>query len=112
MSFDIQGVGSAQGPARVGPARAVQAASTGRAEHLDEAVDVRTMPSSPPPEVLDAVRNAAGAYDRLRASGRQVQFGVDQTTGRLSVQLQDLQGNTMSSVTPSQVLAIADGETH
>ncbi len=109
--FDIQGLGSAQGPARVGPTRAVsQPAQTSEAGEVDDAVEITTMPSSPPPAVLSAVANAAGAYDRLQASGQQLHFGSDPTTGGLTIELQDLSGNPLASVAPSQVLAIADGD--
>jgi hypothetical protein len=59
---------------------------------------------------LAAIGTASDAYDRLRASGRQLQFASDPSSGRLSIQLQDLGGNPISQLTPSKVLSIADGE--
>ena len=113
MSFDIQGVGSPSSAAHVsaGTGGASPSLPTPGIEAADEAVEVHTMPLSPPPEVTDAISAAADAYDRLEASGRQIQFTTDPATGRVSAQLQDLDGNPLSSLTPSQVLSIADGNT-
>jgi hypothetical protein len=68
------------------------------------------MPLAPPSEVMEAIANAARAYDHLQAGGHQLHFGIDPTTGRMSIQLQDLGGRELSSLKPSQVLAIASGE--
>jgi hypothetical protein len=113
MSFDIQGVGSPQSaaPASAATGGGSPSLSTPGIEAQDEAVEVHTMPLSPPPEVMDAISAAAEAYDQLEASGRQIQFTTDPATGRVSAQLQDLDGNTLSALSPSQVLAIADGDT-
>jgi hypothetical protein len=113
MSFDIQGVGSPQRAAHVsaGMSGGSPSLPTPGIEAADEAVEVNTMPLSPPPEVMAAISAAAEAYDQLEASGRQIQFTTDPATGRVNAQLQDLDGNTLSSLSPSQVLAIADGHT-
>jgi beta-lactamase class A len=113
MSFDIQGVGSSQSAAslRAFNGGASSTAATSGTEAEDGAVEVRTMPVAPPPEVMDAISTASDAYDQLQSSGLQVQFGTDPNSGRLSIQLQDLSGTTLSSLTPSHVLAIAAGET-
>lgn len=113
MSFDIQGVGSPQSAAHVSASTGggSPSLSTPGIEAEDEAVQVHTMPLSPPPEVMAAISAAADAYDQLEASGRQIQFTTDPTTGRVSAELQDLDGNTLSSLSASQVLAIADGHT-
>jgi hypothetical protein len=113
MSFDIQGVGPQQSaaPVSAGSGDGSPLPSTSGIEAEDEAVQVQTMPLSPPREVMDAIYAAADAYDQLEASGRRLQFGTDPSTGRVSAELQDLDGNRLASLTPTEVLAIADGQT-
>lgn len=112
MSFDIQRVDPAHSSARVNAVSNVNPASPVLgADAPDDAVEVETMPLSPPPEVIHAIGVAAAAYDRLQGSGQQLHFGVDPGTGRLSAHLQDLNGTQLSSVSPSAVLAIAGGQT-
>ena len=114
MSFDIQGVGSAQNATHlrtIGGGGATAPVTPSGVQAQDDAVEVQTMPVAPPPEVMDAISFAADASDRLEAGGHQLQFGLDPTTGRLTIHLQALDGNTLSSLKPSQVLAIADGNT-
>ncbi len=113
MSFEIQEVGSAQYAASLraingGPS---SASATSWIEAQDDAVDVSMMPFAPPPEVMDAISAASHAYDQLASAGHRVSFWTDPTTGRLRLELQDLDGNTTGSLRPSQVLAIAGGET-
>ncbi len=112
MSFDsIGAVSPAQGTGPTGSIKRQQTqAPTEAVQAGDEAVEVETMPFGPPPDVRSAFAVASDAYDRLQASGRQVRFGVDASTGRLTAGLHDLEGNQLTALTPSQVLAIAGGE--
>ncbi len=68
-----------------------------------------TIPSSPPPEVLEAMDAAAQAYDRLAGAGRTLRFSPHRETGRLSVQLADRAGNVLRTVSPTAVLHVAAG---
>jgi hypothetical protein len=113
MSFEIHGVGSAQNAAslRAINGGAPSASATSGIEAPDDAVEVSTMPVAPPPEVMDAISTASQAYDQLASAGRRVSFGTDPTTGRLRLELQDLDGNTTGSLRPSHVLSIAGGAT-
>jgi hypothetical protein len=113
MSFDIQGVGSAQNAAslRAISGGASSASATSEVQAQDDAVNVSTMPVAPPPEVMDAISAASRAYDQLASTGHQMRFATDPGTGRMSIQLQDPDGNTIGSLKPSHVLAIAGGET-
>lgn len=70
-------------------------------------VAVDTVPSTPAPEVLDAVGAAARAYDRLTANGVQLHFHVDDQTGDVTVHVCDMQGTVLGSLTSSQVLDLA-----
>ena len=70
---------------------------------------VDTIPSSPPPEVHEAMVVAAQAYDRLRAAGREMRFRVNDGTGKLVVEIHDLHGNLLFSVPASKALEVAGG---
>jgi hypothetical protein len=112
MSFDAQHISSVHNapPATSAqPARA--AASAAAAQPASESVTVDTMPSSPPPEVLDAIGAAARAYDRLTANGVQLHFQVDGQTGKVAVHVYDTQGSVLGSLAPSQVLDLATSGT-
>jgi hypothetical protein len=54
---------------------------------------------------------AADAYDRLRDGGRRLHFETDPVTGRLSIQVLDLDGNVTATLPPSKVLDLAAGDT-
>jgi hypothetical protein len=108
MSFDAPNISpvhstppatSAQPPRAAAPAAAAQPAS--------ESVTVDTMPSTPPPEVLDAIGAAAKAYDRLTANGVQLHFHVDDETGKVAVHVYDTKGSVLGSLAPSEVLDLA-----
>lgn len=72
-----------------------------------DAPPISSVPSSPPPEVLDAIGAAGRAYDRLTANGVQLHFHVDEETGTVAVHVYDTQGSVLGSVAPSQVLDLA-----
>jgi flagellar protein FlaG len=67
------------------------------------------IPSSPPPEVQQAMGVAAQSYDKLQASGRGLHFKVDDATGKLIVEVHDLHGKLMFTVPASKALDIASG---
>jgi len=111
MNFDptpIIGTPRISGPTRSTPPPTRRVAPTKPA--AAKAVALDTIPASPPPEVLAAIGTASQAYDRLAASGRQLHFGIDQSSGKVVVELQDLSGNVLSTLSPSQALDIAGGE--
>jgi hypothetical protein len=69
------------------------------------------MPSSPPPEVLDAIADASNSFDRLAAIDRRLHFYIEQPARRVTVQMHDTQGNVLGTLSPSQALKVAAGET-
>jgi beta-lactamase class A len=91
-------------------ASSTRPAQTTDARSTTDAVTVDAIPASPPVDVLAAVATASQAADRLQASGHALRFSVNPPTGRLSVQVTDLDGNALRSVSPSTVLAVASGE--
>ena len=65
--------------------------------------------AAPPESVLDAVETAAAAYDRLEARGQHVSFELDPATGEVQIELQDLDGQPLAPLSPSEALRFADG---
>jgi uncharacterized FlaG/YvyC family protein len=108
MSFDIAPVGRTPGTA---PAAIDKTYSTAplNAVHASESVTVDTIPSSPPPEVHEAMGVAAQAYDSLQDQGRQMRFKVNEDTGKLVVEVHDLHGNLLFQVPSSKALDVAGG---
>jgi flagellar protein FlaG len=72
-----------------------------------DAVPVDTIPSSPPHEVLDAMDAASRAYQALRAQGRQLHFSQNEETGRMTIEVRDLDGKLLRMIPPSELLDIA-----
>lgn len=109
MSFDIASVGRT--PPTTGPAAAAQSSgsSASTSSTATDPVKVDMIPSSPPPEVQDAMGVAAQSYDNLQASGKGLHFKVDEATGKLTVEVHDQHGNLLFSVPASKALDIASG---
>ena len=63
----------------------------------------------PPPEVWAAVDAAATRADQLEAEGRELDFRLDELTGRLSIELRDLAGTAFRELSPADAVAIAEG---
>lgn len=68
-----------------------------------------TIPSSPPPEVLAAMDAASRAYQALRAQGRELHFAQDADTGRMTIEVRDLDGKLLRMIPPSKLLDVATG---
>jgi hypothetical protein len=69
-----------------------------------------SFPTTPPPEVTEAVGSAFEAYDELNATGQQLHFTVDPPTGAFAVELVDLDGNPLTTISASEALRIAAGK--
>jgi hypothetical protein len=67
------------------------------------------LPESPPPEVRRAIEAASEAYDVLSATGQQVHFGFDPGAQAVEVELRDLDGNPLTTLSPGDALALAAG---
>lgn len=67
-------------------------------------VSAGDIPDTPPQEVLDAIDAAARAYRLLHAQGRELRFSQDGETGRLSIEVRDLDGNVLRTIPPSRLL--------
>jgi hypothetical protein len=109
MSYDIGSVGRTPAPA---PSQTVRssAPAPAQAAHSADTVTVDTIPASPPPEVQDAIEVANQAYHNLQAEGSELRFQVNESTGKLSVEVHDVHGNLMFTVPASTVLDVASGQ--
>jgi flagellar protein FlaG len=108
MDFNIPPIGG--GVERTGPAaRNAPAPKADFSEALDTAVNVSTLPASPPPAVLEDMHVAARVAEELRAQGRELHF---ETTGngRVIVQVRDLDGNVIRTIPPAGALEVASGQ--
>jgi hypothetical protein len=110
MSFDINAIDPARS-LRLAPERpaARQSAEPGFAGVLNAAdVTVDAIPSAPPPEVMDEVLAAQRAIEEMHDRGRTLHFSMD--SGRVTILLQDLDGNVIKEVPSSKAVDIARGK--
>ena len=63
----------------------------------------------PPLSVWREVDAAGRHADQLRAEGREVHFELDERTGRLVIQLRELDGGVLRDLSPADAVAIAGG---
>jgi flagellar protein FlaG len=106
MDFNIPPVG---GVDRAGPVpRSAPADKAGFAASLEAAVNVETLPASPPPSVLEDMHAAARVAAELRAQGRELHF-EPHAHGRVVVQVRDLDGNVIRTIPPAKALEVAAG---
>jgi hypothetical protein len=75
---------------------------------LDAAVNVSTLPASPPPVVLEDMHAAAQVAAELHAQQRELHFETA-GNGRVIVQVRDLDGNVIRTIPPAQALEVASG---
>jgi len=68
------------------------------------------IPATPPTGVRREVERASGRYKELRAQGRELHFATDQSTGRLVIEVRDLDGNVIRTIPPSKALDVISGE--
>lgn len=109
MSYDIGSVGRTPAPAPSRTARS-SAPAPAQAAHAVDTVTVDTIPASPPPEVEDAIGVANQAYHNLQSEGSELRFKINESTGKLSVEVHDVHGNLMFTVPASTVLDVASGQ--
>ena len=107
MDFNIPPV--AGGVERTGsPPRSAPGAKADFGASLDAAVNLSTLPASPPPAVLEDMLAAARVADDLHAQARELHFEV-LDSGRVAVQVRDLEGNVIRTIPPAKALEVAAG---
>lgn len=113
MSANVQTVAGAGSAAPIAPLPADPAAAEAEpSQHPVRApsVKVDTVPASPPADVVQEMRDAARAADELARQERELHFERDPSSGKLIVQVRDLDGNVLRTVPPSAVLDLAAGK--
>jgi flagellar protein FlaG len=92
----------AEGPRRAaGGGQFALSASRGEA-----AADI---PATPPPEVLREVELAGRRAEELWNARRELHFDVDDESGRVVIQVRDLDGHVIRTIPPSEALDIMSG---
>jgi flagellar protein FlaG len=113
MSFEIGSlppVTPGIAPRRTAPAPTADFAVTlARAGEPAGDVAVISLPPSPPPEVMDEIAAARDRAAELAANNRELHFSKDEETGRVIVQVRDLQGNVIRTIPPSDALQVMSG---
>lgn len=109
MSYDIGSVGRTPAPVPSRTAR-TSAPAPAQAAHAVDTVTVDTIPASPPPEIHDAIGVANQAYHNLKADGSEMRFKINESTGKLTVEVHDVHGNLLFTVPASTVLDVASGQ--
>jgi flagellar protein FlaG len=67
---------------------------------------VGEIPAEPPAEVRAQVDVAARRAADLAAADRELHFAKDEETGRIVIQLRELDGRVIGTIPPSQALAL------
>jgi hypothetical protein len=106
MDFNIPPVGGVERSGSTPRSAAAQQADFSAS--LDAAVNVSTLPASPPPAVLEDMHAAARVFEELRAQKRELHFEA-LPGGRVVVQVRDLDGNVIRTIPPAKVLEVASG---
>jgi flagellar protein FlaG len=76
---------------------------------LEDSVQVDTVPASPPPELRDEVERASARYDELHRQGRELHFATEPDSGRVTVEVRDLDGEVLRTLQPSEALEVISG---
>jgi hypothetical protein len=106
MNFELPPVGGIghTPPAPSGP----RAGKSGSSFSLPEPAAGGAIPASPPPDVLEQMYDAAKVADSLRAQSRELHF-EPLRDGRVQIQVRDLDGQVLRTITPSEALDVAAG---
>jgi len=68
-----------------------------------------SLPPSPPAEVLDEIGAAAGRALELAQQNRELHFRTDEESGRVIVEVRDLEGTVIRTIPPSEALSVLSG---
>ena len=114
MSFEIgplPPVTPGYAPARTAPATTADFSATLARVTAPPKGDVAviSLPASPPEEVLDEVARARDRAAELAADNRELHFSTDEESGRVIVQVRDLEGNVIRTIPPSDALMVMSG---
>jgi flagellar protein FlaG len=109
MSFEVPPVSSSASVSASSAASRTDKPQAANGKDVD-AVQLDTIPSSPPEELHDQIDAAARHVDELRAQGRELHFSFNEQSKRVEIQVRDLKGNVLRTIPPSTALSVATGE--
>jgi hypothetical protein len=90
-------------------ARTRASGNAARAGSVAPAASVQAIPSSPPAAVLEQMAQAHHIYEQLAAEGKSLHFDHDQA-GRATVEMRDSNGAPLRTLSLSEALDLAAGE--
>ena len=67
------------------------------------------IPAAPPPDALREVERAAARAAELWREQRELHFAMDGDSGRVIVQVRDLDGRVIRTIPPSEALNVLSG---
>ena len=107
MSYRVDSVDAAP---RVRPVAAgTRTATAGEATVTQPGADRVELSSTPPAEALEAVDRALARTSQLAAQNRELHFSKNEETGRIVIQVRDLEGRVIRTVPNTEAFAILDG---
>jgi flagellar protein FlaG len=80
-----------------------------RPEFAPATVTADVIPASPPVEVSEEVARAAERAQELHDANRELHFAKDPESGRIVVEVRDLDGNVLRIIPPSEALDVMSG---
>jgi flagellar protein FlaG len=105
MDFNLPPLGGVE---RTGQAQRTSGAKAAVPAAAVAAVTVDTLPASPPEHVLEEMHAASQVADTLHDQGRELHFETV-GSGRVVVQVRDLDGNVIRTIPPAAALDVAAG---
>jgi len=68
--------------------------------------EIGAIPAEPPPDALRDVDRAAARADELWHDKRELHFEMNEDSGRVVVQVRDLDGGVIRTISPSEALDV------
>ncbi len=94
-----------------GSATRALAPQTASSSESEASVSLDTLPSAPPPEVVEQIQTAGANYESLRAQGYEVHYSYDEQARKTNVELRDGSGTVVKTLSPSEAVDLAMGGT-
>ncbi len=75
----------------------------------EDKAEIGGIPAVPPEDALREVDRAAARADELWRDHRELHFAMDEDSGRVIVQVRDLDGRVIRTIPPSEALDVLSG---
>jgi hypothetical protein len=75
----------------------------------EDTADIGGIPAVPPEDAMREVDRAAARAEELWHEQRELHFAMDEDSGRVIVQVRDLDGRVIRTIPPSEALDILSG---